>query len=314
MIHTQSVNTITLTVADAAKTTAFYTQAFGCIVLYDHVFEGNSYSQLGQNAPSSVRMVTLRLGDEYIELLQYLELEAAPIPPDSQSNDLWFQHMAIVVSDMELAYKHLQSFDIELISPAPQTIPADNPTAGGVRALKFRDVDRHSLELIWFPADNRRDKWQDPGERLFLGIDHSAIAISDTAQSLPFYQDILGLDIVSRSNNTGLTQATLDDLPVADVKITSLQSSTAKIGIELLDYLRPEDSRSRPQAWQIDDLPHRHLILEVDSLHDSLAHLKHHSVEVISPRVIKLPDSYRYTEGVLIKDPDGHSLLLVTAP
>ncbi|MEM1251900.1 MAG: VOC family protein [Cyanobacteria bacterium P01_H01_bin.21] len=314
MIRTQSVSTIALTVADVDRTTSFYTQAFGCIVLFDHVFESDSYSQLGQIAPSSVRMVTLRLGNEYIELIQYLDLESAPVPADSQSHDLWFQHMAIVVSDMELAYRHLQSFEIEPISLGPQTIPLENSAAGGVRAFKFRDVDRHSLELIWFPPDKRRTKWNNPGERLYLGIDHSAISISDTAQSLSFYQDILGLEVVNHSNNKGPTQAALDGLPRADVKITSLQTSQTKIGIELLDYLQPEDSRARSKFWQINDLPHRHLVLEVENIHNSLDILRQHNIEIVSPYMIRLPDKYRYTQGVLIKDPDGHSLLLVSTP
>ncbi|MEL6334395.1 MAG: VOC family protein, partial [Cyanobacteria bacterium J06626_26] len=239
MIRTQSVSTIALTVADADQATAFYTQAFGCAVLFDQVFEAGSYARLSQRTPGPVRIVTLRLGDEYVELIQYLGIEAAPIPADSRSHDLWFQHMAIVVSDMELAYRHIQSFEIISISPAPQTIPPENSAASGVRAFKFRDTDRHSLELIWFPEDKRRDKWQNPGGRLFMGIDHSAIAISATAHSLSFYQETLGLETVGRSNNTGSVQAALDGLPIADVKVTSLQSSQPKVGIELLDYLHP---------------------------------------------------------------------------
>lgn len=222
--------------------------------------------------------------------------------------------MAIVVSDMELAHRHLQLFDMEPISPVPQTIPADNPAAGGVQAFRFRDVDGHSLELIWFPADKRKPKWQAPGERLFLGIDHSEIAISQTEKSLAFYQDILGLSVASGSNNTGTVQATLDNLPAADVKITSLQPSDqpTSMGIELLEYLQPQDSRPRPQIWQMKDLPHRHLVLDVDSL--NLHGLNHHKITIVSPGIVQLPDAYRYSRGVLIKDPDGHSLLLVAAP
>ena len=304
-----SLSTLTMTVADIERSTAFYTQAFGCIVLFDQIFPANSYSQLGSVSPSAVRMVTLRLGDEYIELIQYLDLEALPVPADSRSHDLWFQHIAIVVSDIDLAYERLRSFDIRPISSGPQTIPADNPNAGGVRAFKFRDFDGHSLELIWFPTDKRRDKWDSPGDRLFLGIDHSAIAVSNTAQSLAFYRDLLGLEESGQGHNTGPVQAELDGVPGADVKLTSLQTSQPKIGLELLDYQQP--GRPRPQTWQINDLSHRHLILEVDDLNTSLGILKQHGIETTALQIVNLPDPYRYTAGLLIKDPDGHSLLLV---
>ncbi|MEO0348490.1 MAG: VOC family protein [Cyanobacteria bacterium P01_A01_bin.15] len=314
MISPRTVSTITLTVSDAVQATAFYTQALGAMVVDDRTLAAFGYGQLGVTAPSPVRMVTLRLGNEYIELIQHLGVQSAPMPPDSRSHDLWFQHMAIVVSDMELAHSHLSSFDIEPISEAPQTIPADNPAAGGVRAFKFRDMDRHSLELIWFPADKIAPKWEHPGERLFLGIDHSAIAVSNTAKSIRFYQDILGMEVVERSQNSGTTQARLDGLPVAEVNITSLRPQNGGMGIELLDYIQPEGGRSRPQSWQIDDLSHRHLILEVNDIHASLEILDYQNGVIVSPHVVKFPDHYRYGEGVLLKDPDDHVLLLIPSP
>lgn len=50
------------------------------------------------------RRSVLRLGRERIELLQFTDSAGCPYPPDSTSTDLWFQHMAIVVSDMGKAY------------------------------------------------------------------------------------------------------------------------------------------------------------------------------------------------------------------
>lgn len=311
MIVPKAVTGIALTVSDADKATVFYTDALNCRVLSDHVFEPGSYSQLAPGEPSAVRLVVLKLGEELIELVQYLDCIAAPIPPDSRSHDLWFQHMAIVVSDMDRAYDHLLLFDIEPISSGPQTMPDNNPDSSGVRAFKFKDLDRHSLELIWFPPDKRKPKWEPLPETLFLGIDHSAISVSDTQRSLSFYRDALNLNIAGRSHNTGPVQAALDNLPGADVKITTLGSDN--MGIELLDYLQPSGSRPRNKNWRISDLPHRHLILEVQNLHDSLDTLQHSGV-ILSPRIVSFPNDYRYAEGRMLQDPDGHSLLLVTTP
>ncbi|MHC5830078.1 MAG: VOC family protein, partial [Nostoc sp.] len=111
--------------------------------------------------------------------------------------------------------------------------PPDNEASAGVRAFKFKDPDGHDLELIWFPPDKGKHKWHQNSvdaerlvvrHRLFLGIDHSAIAVSNTEQSLHFYCDLLGMQIDSRSLNWQSTQTRLDNLPGAEVKITALRT------------------------------------------------------------------------------------------
>jgi catechol 2,3-dioxygenase-like lactoylglutathione lyase family enzyme len=37
--------------------------------------------------------------------------------------------------------------------------------------------------------------------RLFLGIDHTAIVVSDTEASLKFYRDVLGMTVAGESEN-----------------------------------------------------------------------------------------------------------------
>ena len=273
-----------------------------------------SYSKLDSIDDSKVRLVTLQMGDEYIELIQYLDLEAKPIPADSQSNDLWFQHFAIVVSDIDRAYQHLKEFEIEHISTEPQTIPEDNDMAAGIRAFKFRDSDdRHSLELIWFPPDKSKPKWQQNKSDLFLGIDHSAISVTDTEQSAKFYRDLLGMEKLAGPLNQGQVQADLDGLPVAQVQVTPLDAVEDGIGVEFLDYIKPGTGRSVPKDWQINHLSHKHYIAEVKNIESSFDELKQQGVNVVSPSVIQFPESYRYQQGYLIKDADGHSLLLVNS-
>ncbi len=315
MVKIQKINSIALTVADIDKATNFYTQALGFKTVGDLTFEASSsYSQLDSIPPTRIRLVTLQLGDELIELVQYLDLEAKPIPEDSQSNDLWFQHMAIVVSDINRAYKHLQSFPIQPISKKPQTMPADNELAAGVKAFKFRDPEGHSLEIIWFPKDKGKDKWQQNSDDLFLGIDHSAISVDNTKDSLKFYRDLLGMTVEGSNLNSGKIQADLDGLLAPEVKVTPLQPVEASIGVELLDYIKPGTGRQVPNDWKISDLAHMHFILEVDNIEQILDPLKQQGVKVISPNLIQFPESYRYRQGCLIKDPNGHALLLVALP
>ena len=77
------------------------------------------------------------------------------------------------------AYEHLRRAKVKHVSTAPQTLPAWNKDAGGIKAFYFRDPEDHVLEIIWFPAGKGDPKWQQPGTNLFLGIDHTAIVVSD---------------------------------------------------------------------------------------------------------------------------------------
>lgn len=308
----QKVQAIALTVKDAKRSQDFYTHALGFETVSDITVSGQDYRDLEQ-VDSQIRIITLQLGDESIKLMQYLDVESKPIPKDSRSNDLWFQHLAIVVSDMDRAYAHLRSFPIKPISTEPQTIPESNQASAGVKAFKFRELDHHSLELIWFPPDKGQEKWQQKSEHLFLGIDHSAISVTDTEQSLKFYQDILGMEVEGETLNQGETQALLDGLPGAKVRVTSLRPAQGGLGIELLHYLVPDDARAVPDDWQSCDLAHLQAELEVNQIENSSAKLKQHGYTIVSPGIVEFTsDSSPYRQACLLKDPNGHAMLLFT--
>ncbi|MEH1934544.1 MAG: VOC family protein [Nostoc sp.] len=311
-VQGQRIRAIGLTVTNCDRSWNFYTQALLFELVSDITIEGQNYSELEDVTGAKIRIVTLRLGDEFIQLMEYLNVEGKPIPSDSQSNDLWFQHLAIVVSDMDRAYTHLRSFPIEPISVAPQTILSANEASGGVRAFKFKDPDGHDLELICFPPDKGQDKWHQKSERLFLGIDHSAIAVSNTEQSLDFYCDLLGMQIDSRSLNWRATQTRLDNLPGAEVRITGLRPVQEGVGIELLDYILPGKGRTMPSDWKSCDIAHMQIELVVNDIEQAVEILRQNGVQFVSPRVVQFTDSASfYRQGCLVKDPDGHAILLI---
>ena len=310
-VQVQRIRAIGLTVTDADSSKDFYTQALSFGFVSDITVEGKDYSDLEGVAETKIRIVTLQLGNEVIELWEYLNVKGKPIPSDSQSNDLWFQHMAIVVSDMDRAYTHLRSFAIEPISVEPQTIPPSNEESAGVRAFKFKDPDGHNLELIWFPPDKGQDKWHQKTDRLFLGIDHSAIAIANTQQSLQFYHDLLGMQVSGGSLNQGETQARLDGLPEAEVRVTQLRSRLGSLGMELLDYIAPANGRTMPSDWKSCDIAHMQVELVVNDIDQAVDMLRHNGVQFVSPRLVQFTSSCPYREGCLVKDPDGHAMLLI---
>jgi catechol 2,3-dioxygenase-like lactoylglutathione lyase family enzyme len=188
-----------------------------------------------------MHQAVMRLGAAEIALVQ-CNPPGPAYPKGSHSNDLWFQHLAIVVSNMGAAVRALG--DVDAISVGgPQVLP---PRNGGVAAFKFRDPDGHPLELIHFPPGQGRALWQAGGEGPFLGIDHSALAIGSGRRSLAFYRR-LGFRVATRSFNHGLAQSRLDGLPGAAVHVTGLRVPGAGgPGLELLRYMPP--GRVRPHV------------------------------------------------------------------
>lgn len=78
----------------------------------------------------------------------YLAPEGRPIPADMRSNDKWFQHIAIVVSDMDKAYQRLRVADnYEFVSSAA-AIPLPEANLGFKKGLRVRDPDEHVMQLI----------------------------------------------------------------------------------------------------------------------------------------------------------------------
>ncbi len=310
-VQVQKIRAIGLTVLDADKSKDFYTQALLFELVSDITVTSKNYSDLEGVAETKIRIITLQLGDELIELMQYLNIDGKPIPSDSQSNDLWFQHFAIAVSDMDSAYAHLRKFPIQPISAEPQTIPPQNKPSAGVRAFKFKDLDGHNLELIWFPDDKGQDKWH-LNERLFLGIDHSAISVANTERSLQFYRDFLGMQIDGGSLNQGETQAHLDGLPQAQVKVTPLRPAQGGLGIELLDYIIPTNGRPMPSDWKSCDIAHVQVELVVNNIQQAVEILRLSGVQFVSAGIVQFALSViPCRQACLVKDPDGHAMLLI---
>src|ERR1700757_1439209 len=250
------VDAVGITVSDMDRAVEFYSKVLTFQKVSDTEVAGENYEHLEGVFGLRMRVVRMRLGDEFIELTEYLAPKGRPIPVDSRSNDRWFQHIAIIVSDMDKAYALLRQNKVEHASSGPQRLPDWNKNAAGISAFYFKDPDEHPVEVLQFPPDKGVEKWHGPTNRLFLGIDHTAIVVGDTDTSLKFYRDVLGLRVVGESENYGIEQEHLNNVFGARLRITSLRAPTGP-GIELLEYLSPRDGRPYPVDEHANDLIHR---------------------------------------------------------
>src|SRR5689334_1127682 len=195
----QSVDSIGLTVSDLDRSVEFYSKVLSFEKVTETEVDGSDYEHLQGVFGLRMRTARMRLGDEFIELTEFLAPEGRPAPPDAKANDRWFQHIAIITSDMERAYKCLRENKVVHASSGPQRLPDWNKNAGGIQAFYFRDPDGHTLEILHFLPDKGNAKWHRNTDRLFLGIDHTAIVVSDTEPTLDFYREILGMRVTGEA-------------------------------------------------------------------------------------------------------------------
>ena len=141
-------------------------------------------------------------------------------------------------------------------------------SAGGATAVKFRDPEGHPLEFIQFPSGANPD-WKGTG---IMGIDHSAISVSDVAASRHFYA------------NCGLSEA---DPP--SIKARRRTRSTVSMASEV-DVVPMNPTNEPPH---VEMLGYRHPVGR------ALGPLS--TNDLAATRVV-----WRSNVDGLIRDPDGH--------
>lgn len=311
-VKVREIATFGFTVSDMARAVHFYEEVLGFEKIAETEIAGDAYDALSGVAASGARIAHLRLGEQIVEMTEYLSHRGRPIPVPWRGNDLWFQHVAIVVSDMEKAYEQLRRHRVGQISLEPQTIPETNVAAAGIMALKFCDPDGHALELIWFPAGKGSERWRRPAGRLFRGIDHTAISVSNTEQSLAFYRDLLGLTLGGATVNTGIVQERLDGVINPRVRVTAVMPEKSPPFVEFLHYEVPSDARPIPGDTTAVDLWHWQTSLVVDDVAAAAKALRAAGVRFVSSGVVDVPNkALGFARAVMVTDPDGHAVRLV---
>lgn len=269
-----------LTTPNAGQLSEFYRNALDFRLLGGERRSGAEFERL-MGVAGGASAITLGLGDEVVELLQF-DRPGWLYPKDAVSSDLSFQHFAIVVADIDLAYKKLISARgwTPISIDGPQQLPA---SSGGITAFKFRDPDGHPLELLAFPRGRLPPHWQVRFRgNVFVGVDHSAISVSDGDASIAFYEG-LGLRVAERSLNVGDEQERLDRIGHVQVEVTALVPEQTTPHVELLCYRSV--TRGESAVVRSNDVAATRLVFGVDG-----------------------PSEKATPQGLI--DPDGHHLVM----
>jgi catechol 2,3-dioxygenase-like lactoylglutathione lyase family enzyme len=317
----ESVESVGMTVSDMTRAVDFYTRVLPFVREFDIEVSGHPWEQLHGVFGARMRIVGLRLGDERLELTEYVAPRGRPMPDDSRGNDRWFQHVAIIVRDMDRAYERLRAHGVVHTSTGPQRLPDWNPGAGGIQAFYFRDPDGHFLEILSFPEGKGDPRWHrrasaapDAPDANFLGLDHTAIVVDDTDASLTFYRDTLGLAVAGAGENYGVEQEHLNGVFGVRLRITTLRAPRGT-GVELLEYRAPRDGRPAPPDLKANDIAHWQVTMRgVAATLDRLLRPSR-AFGLVSPDITSIDPSspsIPFSRGLLVRDPDGHAVRVVT--
>jgi catechol 2,3-dioxygenase-like lactoylglutathione lyase family enzyme len=299
------IDRITLVVSDLDRAEDDYVRTLGC-----------SIEQRGGIDPALTRVLCLgqahgrrsllRLGHERIELLEFTDSAGRLYPPDSTSTDLWFQHLAIIVNDMTDAHPRVRAN--QRFRPISREGPVRLPdSSGGVTAFKFRDGDGHPLELLAFAEGRVPGEWRTTGGTgPFLGVDHTAIAISDTARSVRFFTSVFGFSTGTRTENHGPGQDALDDVDDVRVSVSHLAPDRPAPRMELLHY-HAGTRRPIPPDTASNDIAATHSVVQVASLEATVTALARCGRPVTAGDLMILRQGIR---AALVTGPDGHRFLV----
>ena len=303
--HEVVIDRVTLVVSDLDRAEDDYVRTFGCSVEERADIEP-ALTRVLCIRQARGRRSLLRLGRERIELLEFTDSAGRPYPPDSTSTDLWFQHMAIVVNDMTHAHQRVVAN--RRFRPISREGPVRLPdSSGGATAFKFRDHDGHPLELLAFPGGRIPGEWRNAnGTGPFLGVDHTAIAVSDSASSASFFRSVFGFSVGTRTENRGPEQADLDDVEDVHVSVTQLAPSLPAPRLELLHY-HVGTRRPIPPGTASNDIVATHSVLQVASLDATAAALARRGTPLTGDDLMILHSGLR---AALVSGPDGHRFLV----
>jgi catechol 2,3-dioxygenase-like lactoylglutathione lyase family enzyme len=304
-MHVSELLRVGVTVSDLRRAEAFYRDGLGFVRGSETVIGEPAWARLmGVDSPITVCAVDMRLGAQEIELVAF-DPPGRPYPDTRAANDRWFQHVAIVVNDIEGVSARLERLSSRPISTGgPQLLPANT---GGVTAFKFRDPDGHPLELLHFPPGVGDAAWHSGEGSGPLGYDHSAIVVEDLERSLCFYTGLLGFRVGGRSLNRGVEQDRLDGLIDCVVDVIGLEPADVPTPhLELLHYRQPP-GRAPSTDVQATDIASTRQVHRVDDLDGVVGRLKEAGVPFVSPGIVTLQAGGR---AASVSDPDGHMVVL----
>lgn len=295
----RTVGGLAITVRDVDRSVDFYSRALLFEKVSDVQTSGADVARLFGVSGPRVRVVTMRLGAERLELVEDRGRVSRQPPAEAARDGSAVARIALAVNDIEQASLWLQR---QHVQGTPEASADARQNTTGVRALSFEDPDGHALEIVEYPAGQGDARWQRPTDRVFLGIDHAALVVGDTDESLRFYRDTLGLRVTARRESDAPEPSSAGT--TGRSRITTLRGGGGP-AIELFESPAPRDARPASQRGS------RQTLVVTTDAKLPVAGAGWSSAENERGKIVSIADAtLGFRRGVTALDPDGHRVQL----
>jgi catechol 2,3-dioxygenase-like lactoylglutathione lyase family enzyme len=138
---------------------------------------------------------------------------------------------------------------------------------------------------------------------MLTGVDHIAFAVSDLQQSLGFYRDQLGLELVVHRVWREEYVRRMVGIPDASLNIALLQlPGSSGLILELIEYEQP---KGVPIPTQVYTPGNAHMCLRVNDIEALYTRLVAAGIEFLSPPMAVTAGPNQGRKAVYLRDPDG---------
>lgn len=137
---------------------------------------------------------------------------------------------------------------------------------------------------------------------MIVGLHHVAISVPDLERGLAFYRDLLGFEVVQRSDFDGTFTGADRAIGLAKVTARMAMLKTPNAFVELWEYRNPtpEDRTARPC-----DFGYPHMALQVRGIQDEYARLKAGGMSFVGE-----PVDFGTASAIYGRDPFGNVIEL----
>lgn len=145
-----------------------------------------------------------------------------------------------------------------------------------------------------------------------IGIVHAGVTVKDLDVSIPFYRDVLGLELI-REEPIKKSRAAILGVPGAVVKVVIMGVPNTNARVELIQYFKPTSMFN--YGAPVNAPGQVHIAFKVADMDKTVAELKKHDVAFISDTYEHITDGPQTgLKWIYLKDPDGTNIELIQEP
>lgn len=135
-------------------------------------------------------------------------------------------------------------------------------------------------------------------------INHMCFTVQNMDLSIPFYRDILGLELIDVTNRNPEFSEKVTGIKGAELKIAYFKVHSC--AIELIQYLNPPGDKIDTSTNNIGS---SHICIVIEDFIKTIEFLKSKNVEIVSDEICIIPAGPNRGRGVIyFHDPDNNTI------